>query len=203
MALANYADLQASVANWLKRADLTANIPDLITLCEARIARDLRIRSQVAFTTLSVNANTQTVALPTDWLQMDNLSIQSSPNVNLKFVNLEVLDTNFPSNGTSGIPNYYCIEGNNILLGPVPDKNYTLDVYYYQRMNLANSGTNWLMTNHPNIYLFGTLAEAAPFIMNDERVALWEGKYQGGVQALQNADDKSQFSGSSIRVRNL
>ena len=35
-----YSGLKASVADWLKRTDLTSNIPDLVKLAEARIARD-------------------------------------------------------------------------------------------------------------------------------------------------------------------
>ena len=42
MALVTYTDLQASVAAWLKRSDLTSAIPDLITLAETEIFRKLR-----------------------------------------------------------------------------------------------------------------------------------------------------------------
>ena len=44
MALANYADLTASVANWLNRTDLTAIIPDFVAMAESDISRDLRLR---------------------------------------------------------------------------------------------------------------------------------------------------------------
>jgi hypothetical protein len=35
MSLSTYSDLQTQVANWLARSDLTAYIPDMITLFEA------------------------------------------------------------------------------------------------------------------------------------------------------------------------
>ena len=47
MALANYADLTASVANWLNRTDLTAIIPDFVAMAESDISRDLRLRKQI------------------------------------------------------------------------------------------------------------------------------------------------------------
>ena len=79
MALATYTDLQASVANWLHRTDLTDVIPDLIVLAEARIARDLRLRSQVVSTTLSTVANQRTVTFPTDWLEFENVTLVGDP----------------------------------------------------------------------------------------------------------------------------
>jgi hypothetical protein len=36
-----YAGLQASVADWLNRADLTAVVPDFIAMAEAQISRRL------------------------------------------------------------------------------------------------------------------------------------------------------------------
>src|SRR5205085_11367804 len=39
-----YTGLQSSVANWLNRSDLTALIPDFITLAEERLNRALRVR---------------------------------------------------------------------------------------------------------------------------------------------------------------
>jgi hypothetical protein len=37
MALSTYSDLQTAVATWLHRSDLTAIIPDLITLAETHL----------------------------------------------------------------------------------------------------------------------------------------------------------------------
>ena len=70
MALANYTDLLASVASYLHRSDLTANIPDFVVLAEARISRDLRIRKQITTTNLTSVAGTKTLALPSDWLEI-------------------------------------------------------------------------------------------------------------------------------------
>ena len=42
MSLSNYTGLKASIADFLNRDDLTAVIPDFITLAEAQINRDIR-----------------------------------------------------------------------------------------------------------------------------------------------------------------
>ena len=38
---------------------------------------------------------------------------------------------------------------------------------------LIQQYTSDMLTNNPDVYLYGTLLEAEPFIMNDERVPLW------------------------------
>src|SRR5882672_139887 len=37
MSILTYTDLQSAIGNWLARSDLSANIPDFITLAEQRI----------------------------------------------------------------------------------------------------------------------------------------------------------------------
>ena len=201
MALANYTDLQSSIANWLHRADLTAVIPDFIALTEERIARDLRIRKQVVNTTLTTAAGTQGVTLPSDFLEIENIGITSTtPPRNLHVVTPELMDEKFPTSYT-GTPTDYTIIGDVIQFGPTPDAAYTVSMDYYQRLNLAGTNTNWLMTNHPGVYLFGALAEAAPYLVNDERAGVFEAKFQAALQSLNDSDDAGLRSGSSMRVR--
>ena len=199
-----YSGLQASIAGFLHRSDLASVIPDLVSLAEERIARDLRLRSQVTSGSITTTAGQQSAALPTGWLEFENVSIVGSPNGELNYVNIQHLQTRFPDNGYSARPVVYSIEGQNILLGPVPDAAYTLDVLYYKRLDpLATTPANWLLTNHPSVYLFGALAEAQPFIMNDDRVQLWESKYRAAVNDLQAADTRGQFSGAVLRTRTI
>jgi len=205
MAIATYSDLQTSVANWLKRSDLTSIIPDFITLAEARIARDLRLRRQVTNTALSTVAGTQTVTLPSDFLEMENITLtNTTPPAALSVVTPEIMDRKFPANYANGQPVVYTIVGDAIQLGPTPDAVYTVSLDYYQRFAaLSTTPTNWLLTNHPGVYLFAALAEASGYVFNDERMPTWEAKYQADVQALQRADDTALRSGSAMRVRTL
>jgi len=202
MSLANYTDLLASVASWVNRTDLTSVAPDFVTLAEARIARDLRLRSQVTSATLATVASTQGAALPTGWLEFENVTVVSSPDVQLNYVNIQHLDTKFPNNSYTGTPVVYSVEGQQILFGPVPDAVYSVSVLYYKRYDpLSTTPTNWLLTNHPGVYLWAALAESAPFLKDDQRALVWEMKYKAEVEALQKTDDDGQFSGSVLKVR--
>ena len=199
-----YAGLHASIAAYLKRSDLTSQIPDFIVLAEARIARDLRIRSQVTSTTLTTVAGQQWVALPTGWLEFENVTVSGNPDQQLNYVNIQHLDTKYPGNSTTGLPAVYSIEGQQILFGPTPDTAYTVPVLYYKRYDpLATTPTNWLLANHPSIYLYAALAEAAPFLYEDDRAPFWEAKYTKDTADLQKIDDAGQFSGSVLKVRTV
>jgi len=200
-----YTGLKASIADWLHRSDMTAIIPDLIVLAEARIARDLRLRRQISSTTLTTVAGTQSVALPSDFLEVENLSVSStSPARNLVYLNIEALDVKYPSGSYTGTPVAYTLEGNSLLLGPTPDAAYSIGMLYYARLAaLSSTPTNWLLSNHPNIYLFGALAEAGDYVRDIQMGTTWDAKYQQGIKHLQDADDRAMFSGSELRVRNL
>lgn len=202
MSLATYSDLTTSIASWLNRTDLTSVIPDFVTLAEARISRDLRLRSQVTSATLTTTAGTQTVALPTGWLEFENLTVTGSPDSVLNYVNIQHLDTKYPANDYTGKPVVYSIEGSNVLLGPTPDAAYSIAVLYYKRFDpLSTTPTNWLLTNHPGIYLWGALCESAPFLKDDQRALVWETKYRNELDALNKSDTEAQFSGSLLKVR--
>ena len=65
MAIGTYAELQTAVANWLDRDDLTARIPEFITLAEARFNRLLRLRSMESKYNANTVAGQRNLALPT------------------------------------------------------------------------------------------------------------------------------------------
>lgn len=199
-----YTGLKATIADYMHRDDLTTQIVDFIALAEARIARELRLRSQVLSTTLTATAGVQAVALPTGWLECENVGIAGSAPVNLVYANIEYLDSKYPDGYFTGKPTVYSIEQSNLLLGPTPDIAYVISLLYYKRYDsLSVTPTNFLLTNHPSIYLFAALAEACVYTQDDDRVTLWEAKYKKEIEEVQTKDEQSQFSGSALRVRRL
>lgn len=205
MALANYTDILASVASWMDRDDLTTQIPDFVALAEARISRDLRIRRQVLTTSLTTTASVQTVSLPATFLEIENMTITSvTPQASLSVVTPEVMDRRFPASYQTGQPQLYSILGDNLYFGPTPDTAYTVELHYYARFDpLATTATNWLLTNHPMVYLAGAMCEGWLYLMDADKVALWDSRYRAEVKALQETDDSALRSGSEMRVRAL
>ena len=198
MALANYTDLQASVADFLNRADLTNVIPDFITLTEADLNRSLRVREMSVRTRAPISE--QYVKLPVDFLGMRNIELVTNPVTPLEYRNMQNLDLYRASDAT-GKPVYYSITQNNIEFAPVPDAEYTLEIVYYQKIPaLVDNATNWLLDTHPDAYLYGTLMQSAPYLQADERIGIWAGKYNQIKEQITASDEKAKFSGQTPSI---
>ena len=203
MAISNYSELNTAVANWLDRDDLTDRIPEFIALAEARFNRLLRIRAMETKQTASTVASQRNLALPTNFIQMRNLQINTSPITSLEYVTPEMYDRLYGGSDT-GTPKAYTILADEIQLGPIPASVQTIEMLFYKKFDALTSSaaTNWMITNAPDVYLYGCLLEAEPFIMNDPRVQLWATAFQQAIADIQEQDNKDRHSGSALRVMN-
>ena len=52
-----------------------------------------------------------------------------------------------------------------------------------------------------NIYLYGSLLQAEPYLKNDARIPIWKTGLDFGLAELQKSDKKYRWSGSSMRMR--
>jgi len=199
MSITNYSELQASVASWLNRGDLTASVPDFITLAECQLNIDLKARAMDSKVTLPTVIGTSTVALPTDMLGMRRIQVLGSYNQPLSYRSPDELSADFSAN-TSGMPAVFTVVGSNVELAPIPDAVYSLELTYQQKIPAlsVSSPTNWLLTSWPNAYLYGALLAATPFIMNDARLTVWQALYKIAVDGINDTD---WYSGSTMKVR--
>ena len=203
MAISTYSELQTAVANWLDRDDLTARIPEFIALAEARFNRILRLRSMEAKYTANTVAGQRNLALPANYIQMRNFQVNSNPLTTLSYVTPEIYDRLW-GGSTSGTPKFYTILANEVSFGPIPASVMQVEMLFYKKFdNLSvTTTTNLLLTDAPDIYLYGSMLEAEPFIMNDERVPLWAAALERAVPDMQEQDNKDRHSGSALRVMN-
>ena len=203
MALSTYSELQSAIANWLARPGdptLAPFIPDFIRLAEARINRDLRIRSMEQRATAEIDA--AYVALPDRFLEMRNLQLNTDPVTRLELVSPEQIDA-LRTGSRSGRPRWYCVIGDEIQLAPAPDGPYTAEMTYWRQLeplSLAEP-SNWTLANAPDLDVYAALIEATAVIGNDERLPLWTAAYDRAVLALQGCDDRGRWSGSVPQVR--
>lgn len=192
MALDTYANLQAAIATWLMRDDLTANIPDFITLCEARISRRIRVREMVTSTTLVAGA------LPTDYIEALRVAASTDPVSVLTPLSLDMAQDQF---NFSGYPTHYVIQGSTLTAYPTGSSDIVL-VYFAKVPALSGTNTtNWLLTKAPEIYLYGSLIESAPFMEDDNRLATWLSLYKNAVDDLQQADTRALWGKAKARIR--
>jgi hypothetical protein len=60
-----------------------------------------------------------------------------------------------------------------------------------------------MLTDNPDLYLYGSLLEAEPFLMNDARIPIWANAFRQSMADLQEQDDKDSHSGNEMRVMNV
>tara|TARA_X000001316_G_C914913_1_gene29471 strand:- start:318 stop:947 length:630 start_codon:yes stop_codon:yes gene_type:complete len=191
MALDTYSNLKTTIANYLNRSDLTAYLGDFITLTEARLNRELRVREMVnTDTSITTVAGTQSYSLPTGYLEATTVIFQSDPYCTLRFISNSDFYNKYNASQSRGKPTYFTIVGSNILLGVAPNSATTLQINYYKSLTALSdsNASNDILTNYPELYLYGALAESAPFIMQDERINTWGNLYK---EALKNANETS------------
>lgn len=202
MALSTYTELKASIADWLNRTDLTSVVPDFIALAEAQIERTLRTRQMIVRATASID--TEYSAVPADFLETKSIKLNTNPVTALVFESIDALDSLKSTTYISpGRPGYFGIVGGQIRVLPVPDSTYTAELIYYAKLSKL-SGTNannWLLTQAPDVYLYGSLMQAAPYLKDDSRIPVWAAIYTRGLEELQIADDRGATSGGAIMMR--
>jgi hypothetical protein len=205
MAIATYSDLRSAVADWLNRSDLTSVIPSFISLAEAGFNKDENLRLKPSIVRADATLDGQYEALPSDYLEMLNLQILASnpDHRKLQFLTMNQYDEYQASYTNNGLPLYYTIVGNQIRLLPNPDTSYTAEMVYYAKIPaLSDSNTtNWLLTAHPDIYLYGTLIQSAPYLKDDSRTAIWADLYRKAVEDAHRADDRALFAGAVLKSR--
>ena len=198
MALSNYTDLQAICADFLNRSDLTDIIKDWIKMAEAEFNRVLRTREMAVRTRSPLS--TQYVKLPPDFIGMRNIELITTPITPLEYRNPHTLDIH-RSNDATGKPLYYSVIQDNLEFAPVPDSEYTLEIVYYQKVPaLSVHTTNWLLDNHPDAYIYGTLLQSPVYLGHDERITLWLGRYNQIIEQITTSDQKASFSGSTPSI---
>ena len=205
MAITTYAELQTAGANWLDRTDLTARIPEFIELAEANFNRVIRQPDMVAKND-SFSLAAQYTTLPTDTLEITRIVVDVSPPITLEYLTPEEISERRSVLNSTGRPLYFTVIGGStgqLEVLPSPDSTYTSSIVYYTKIPaLTDSATtNWLLSSHPDIYLYGLLVEAEPYLKNDERLPVWASQLDKSLAELRLQGQRKLHSGSSLRMR--
>ena len=205
MALSTYTELKSAIANWLNRSDLTTEIgDDFIKLVESEYNSKLRIKAMLTSKT-DYSVDAETVAVPTGFLQVrDFYIVQGTNKYSLTYMPPTQMDQ-VKGGSTTGRPNVYTILGTNFRFAPTPDATYTATINYYIAIDAlsGSTATNWILTNHPGVYLYGSLYHAANFLggIEPNKLQNWLQLYQTGLERIERNDREDQWSGSPLQTR--
>lgn len=203
MAITNYTELQTAMTNWLSRTNdtnLQSLYADFITFAEAKFNRGLRTTQMETATSLVPASGICT--LPTDYLELRRLYLDTDTPVELEYLPPEQFYLKFPifQNDGSNPSRYYTLESNTIVLS-AQDTNQSVVILYYKKIPaLSSNSTNWLLSSHPDLYLAEALSEAYDVIKNDAMAQKWANKALFIADQLISSDKRGKYAGSAMRV---
>lgn len=197
--ITNYSTLKSTIADYLNRADLTSQIETFIQFAEADMNTRLRCREQIV--RAEATSSAEYVQLPADWLEAINLHIVGGQQP-LRYITLDEADIVNKEQLYVG-PHYYSLMNGAIEIVPAPAENIDIEMIYYAKIPALSdqNTTNWLLTKAPDVYLYGALTHAAPFLMDDQRIPVFAQIYLTRTQALIDESQKSLHSGSPLIAR--
>jgi len=219
MALTTYAELQTAIQTELDIAEtaFVASIPDLINRAESKINRKLRLREMETLAYATYAAGTvaladRLLALPTGYVEMIMpLRAKVSTSDDTSYTELKYVDPGKISMyyGTAAVAGQlaYTLRDQIEFSSPV-GVDHLIMMHFIKGWDLATSSTNWLLTNYPDAYLYGALAEAEGFLRNDSRVPMWKALFDECIRDLQELSERgrddaeldvSEISGMSNR----
>jgi hypothetical protein len=189
-----YDSLTYYVLQYLERSDqATINaIPTFITLAEFEIAQEIKTLGQLQVAESTMTIGNPTIAKPARWRKTVSLNITDSTGNRTPVLlrKYEYLTNYWPNNTSTAMPLFYSdTDWDHWYVAPTPDKAYTFEVLYYERIAPLSSTnqTNWLTQNAPTAMLFGTLLQAMPFLKNDQR-QIFQQKYLEAIKSLKDED---------------
>jgi len=203
MALNTFTALKASIADFLNRDDLTAVIPDFISLAEAQINRDVRHWKMEARSSGQQSSGDEYMQIPSDWVETIRLHLTGTGTSVVNLVSRDSMaDKRAGQEDTTGTPIMYTHADGQFQLYPTPSNDTDFELLYYQKIpSLISNSDNWLLLDSPDVYLYGALLHSAPYLAEDQRVAVWAQMYSASVQRLNEVSEDARFSGSGLKLK--
>ena len=182
MSISTYNDLKTSIAAYLQRSDLTAIIPDFITLAESDINSDIAdLQAAQSHLSVTTTANNPIVSTTSMYALRD------------AWCNGEPLHIGLPSSMTTtsaskGAPEAIAISGASaIRVHPIPDAAYTIDLLHIPLLSIATE-LNWVFKQSPSAYLYGSLLHASAYIEDISKLSAWQAGYEVAISRLRNTN---------------
>jgi hypothetical protein len=198
MALTNYSDLQTAIASEVNVSTgglPTATIQDCITRAEAKVNRKTRLREaeQLAYATLS--SSSRFLDVPTDMMELLNLRIKlatasDSSYKEVNYIAPERIHQFYESAGDKA--RWVYTMRDQLEFQCAPSSDHTVMMHYFKKWDIATDTTNWLLTNFPDAYLYGALAECEMYLKNDERIVLWKSLFEQALAELNELSHRNR-----------
>lgn len=187
-AFADLLDLRTGVVELIGRSEFVDVFPRLVSLAETTINRRLRCREQVSEATLAVTNGAAT--LPADFIEAIGVydgagnEYLAQPPQALRMVQGR---------------GYYAIVGSTLIART--DETLTLQYYATIPALTGMSGTNWVLTKHPGLYLYAVAVEAAKYLRDAEAAGALMPVLNMEFAEIAALDASERYARARVRVQ--
>lgn len=194
--IGDYAALRDLIAAYMDRDDLVGQIPNFIALIEAELNRRLRAVNQELKDIWVISD--ESYSLPADFRKLRKIHIEGSPDRPL----VEMSPTAVPNlySGEAGTPQAYWLEGRIMSLAPPPAAETTFRVTYFRRIEplTLNTPYNWVIREHPDLYVWGALREAAAYIRDPDGINYASTRFDAAVEQTNFESRRDRWGGGPL-----
>lgn len=195
MSLDTYANLKEEVIDWSHRDDMDLRIDTFIDLAESEMfANDfepLQVIGQETTATATMDSTTPSrfLALPDRYQSMRKVSllVTNGDPYEIPYQTPMQMDVS----SIVGYPLFFTIT-DQIEFDRNPDQDYTIELKYiadFVPLSASNT-TNTILTNHPTIYLFGTLWALFEWTEEPEKAQMYYSRF---IKAIRGANKKADM----------
>jgi hypothetical protein len=187
MSISTYADLKTKVASWGRRAGnstFVAEVPDIITLAEARLNRELP--AVETDTTLTGVVSSRRIDISAVSMVEPIALFLAETGLDEREVKFKA-DGTFPYLVTEGRPKFVAVDGTYLDFDCPLDAAYPFRLRSRNRFSLSDANpTNWLLTNHPDVYLAASLMWGAGYREDWPNGAAFKAILDEGIPSVRN-----------------
>jgi hypothetical protein len=217
--------LETAIYAYLHRASFRSPVPDFdavktfVQLAQEDINGDLRARCMIERGIQPVDG--RYLPLPCDyieatdirWAAADPTAYPQSGELTYSPRSAVATIAGRPaaySYASSGGPLYYDVVGDMMEIWPFPAAAdptappaapaYSIEMAYFARQDLGPNPTDTtpVLSELPSIYLWGALSKSAPFLRDDDRVAVWQANYVSAVARANIGQERARTQGSRL-----
>ncbi|WP_298966149.1 hypothetical protein [uncultured Roseibium sp.] len=199
MAFDNLADLKTELQKYRGRSDteFMERLDGFVALFESRANIDLPIRTAEVNTTLTGAIGSRSIDLPADF--SSPIAVFLTTYGTEDFLS-PIIAGNYELGTTNGTPRAWMINGSKLDFDVPCDQEHTFKFRYRMTsLDLATTDPNWLLTNHPNTYLYGCLKEAAVWSRDFQDADAYESLYMDAEKRISWNESRSK-SVAPLRV---
>jgi hypothetical protein len=191
------ASLKTAVTDHLNVTITASNLSDLVLMGETKTVRKLRVREME--TALSITISSNVAAVPSGLLEVKFAYINDSPVRRLERKSPGWIYEKYPTR-SAGEELYFAREGTNFIFGPAGTNGHVMKGIYYATPTAMTAAVHSVFTAYPDVFFWAILSESEPFIGRDQRIALWESKFQQSLMDANKLNVDELYSGSPLAM---